>query len=47
MNIEQFKYIQIWGSYLLDYGYNTYEEIMQMTYEEIKERFNEVTTGGN
>ena len=42
MNNTQFMFLQIYGSYLLDYEHNTYEEIMNMTFKEVKDRYFEV-----
>ena len=43
----QFKYMQLYGNYLYTYGYNSYNEIMNMTLAELKERFDEVTGENN
>jgi len=40
----QFKHMQLYGNYLYTYGYNSYDEIMNMTLSELKDRFEEVTT---
>ena len=43
--ISRFALMQMYGSYLLDCGYNTYDEIMNMTATELRERFLDITTG--
>ena len=41
--INTFRWVQLWGSHLLDNGYNTYDEIMVMSVSELEKRFKEVT----
>jgi len=40
--MNEFLLMHLWGSYLVDNDYNTYDEIMDMTYNEIEERYFEV-----
>jgi len=44
--IDRFKWMQLYGNYLYEYGYNTYDEVMVMTLQEMKKRFDDVTKGG-
>lgn len=43
MDRDEFVIVQVQGSYLLEYGHNTYEEIMNMTANEIGQRFKGIT----
>jgi len=42
-----FVLLQLWGSYLMEYDHNTYEEVMGMTFEQMEARFREVTNTNN
>jgi len=43
--ISTFQKMQLYGNYLYECGYNEYDELMNMTLNEMKERFDEVTKG--
>lgn len=43
--VSTFGLLQVWGNYLYMYGYNTAEELVNMPYNEMEERYNEVTKG--
>ena len=43
--MSTFQKMQLYGNYLYMCGYNGYEELMNMTLNEMKERFDEVTKG--
>lgn len=34
------------ANYLFEQGYNTYEEVMRMSVDEVQRRFDEITKGG-
>ena len=45
--LSRFKMMQLYGNYLYECGYNTYDEVMNMTLQELRERFDDVTKGGS
>lgn len=44
--LSDFQKMQLYGNYLYECGYNTYDEVIHMTLNEMKERFDDVTKGG-